>query len=184
MPGRRSKSEDSLPWEQQKGESSEAFEAFTVYLQMGSKRSTAKVGRKLGKTKTLMDRWCSQWEWAERVRAYNNDLARQEHAEAVEELKESRKRQRRIGRAMLKKAEEALKQLDASNLDANAIVRLVVEGAKLEKGNLLEQAGFVRYGGDSDLASPEETGNGIDWSAITEEDLHRLASMKGDDDCE
>ena len=85
---------------------------------------------------------------------------------------------------MLKKAEEALKQLDASNLDANAIVRLVVEGAKLEKGNLLEQAGFVRYGGDSDLASPEETGNGIDWSAITEEDLHRLASMKGDDDCE
>ena len=123
---------------------------------MGSKRSTAKVGRKLGKTKTLMDRWCSQWEWAERVRAYNNDLARQEHAEAVEELKESRKRQRRIGRAMLKKAEEALKQLDASNLDANAIVRLVVEGAKLEKGNLLEQAGFVRYGGDSDLASPEE----------------------------
>ena len=138
MPKRRPEPEAALPWERQKGETPQAFEAFSIYRDMGSSRSTAKVGRKLGKSKNLMDRWSSRWEWVERARAYDNDLERQERAEAAKDLKEARKRQRKTGYFMQKKATEALDRLNVEDLDANAIIRLIVEGAKLERGNLLE----------------------------------------------
>ena len=67
MPKRRPEPEAALPWERQKGETPQAFEAFSIYRDMGSSRSTAKVGRKLGKSKNLMDRWSSRWEWVEPV---------------------------------------------------------------------------------------------------------------------
>ena len=86
-----------------------------------------------------MDRWSSRWEWVERARAYDNDLERQERAEAAKDLKEARKRQRKTGYFMQKKATEALDRLNVEDLDANAIIRLIVEGAKLERGNLLEE---------------------------------------------
>ena len=108
MPKRRPEPEAALPWERQKGETPQAFEAFSIYRDMGSSRSTAKVGRKLGKSKNLMDRWSSRWEWVERARAYDNDLERQERAEAAKDLKEARKRQRKTGYFMQKKATEAL----------------------------------------------------------------------------
>ena len=44
----------------------------------------------------------------ERARAYDNDLERQERAEAAKDLKEARKRQRKTGYFMQKKATEAL----------------------------------------------------------------------------
>lgn len=111
MPKRRPEPEAALPWERQKGETPQAFEAFSIYRDMGSSRSTAKVGRKLGKSKNLMDRWSSRWEWVERARAYDNDLERQERAEAAKDLKEARKRQRKTGYFMQKKATEALDRL-------------------------------------------------------------------------
>lgn len=185
MPKRRPEPEAALPWERQKGETPQAFEAFSIYRDMGSSRSTAKVGRKLGKSKNLMDRWSSRWEWVERARAYDNDLERQERAEAAKDLKEARKRQRKTGYFMQKKATEALDRLNVEDLDANAIIRLIVEGAKLERGNLLEEAGFLQPTGTPARNGQQGAADGgIDWSKLTDADLRKLASMDGGDDDE
>lgn len=56
------------PWVRQEGESSPAYEAFRVYMQA---RSTTKVAEELGKSLTLITRWCTQNDWVERMRAYD-----------------------------------------------------------------------------------------------------------------
>ena len=173
MPKRRPEPEAALPWERQKGETPQAFEAFSIYRDMGSSRSTAKVGRKLGKSKNLMDRWSSRWEWVERARAYDNDLERQERAEAAKDLKEARKRQRKTGYFMQKKATEALDRLNVEDLDANAIIRLI------------EEAGFLQPTGTPARSGQQGAADGgIDWSKLTDADLRKLASMDGGDDDE
>ena len=62
-------------FEQQEKESAKAFEAFSVYLNMGAERSLAAVGRKLGKSRALLERWSAKFDWAERVLAYDLHLA-------------------------------------------------------------------------------------------------------------
>jgi hypothetical protein len=58
-------------FEQQAKESTKAFEAFTIYLNLGPQRSLATVRQKLGKSRALIERWCSKFDWVERVNAYN-----------------------------------------------------------------------------------------------------------------
>lgn len=62
---------DPYPWTRRTDESAVAYEAFRTYLNQGTDRSTAHVAHALGKTKTIMDRWSSQHDWVERVRAYD-----------------------------------------------------------------------------------------------------------------
>ncbi len=73
-----------LAWERQEAESSRAYEAFSLYRDMGSGRSLAKVGQSLGKSVKLMERWSVEHSWVDRVEALE---ARDEmlRREAVEE---------------------------------------------------------------------------------------------------
>ena len=61
------------PWERQKGESAQAFEAFSTYLEMGTDRSIRAVGQKLDKSRTQIGKWSKAWDWQERVQDYGND---------------------------------------------------------------------------------------------------------------
>lgn len=64
----------ALPFEQQPKESAKAFAAFQEYLNLGPQRSLAAVRQKLGKSKALIERWCSKFDWVERVNAYNGQM--------------------------------------------------------------------------------------------------------------
>lgn len=66
---------EARAWFRMKGESHQAFEAFTCYLTQGPDRSTARVAQQLGKSKTLMDRWSSKWSWVMRVTSYEEHFA-------------------------------------------------------------------------------------------------------------
>ena len=74
-----------LEFEQQAKESDKAFAAFALYLSMGLERSTREVGKRLGKSEGLMERWASRWRWTERVSAHASHLATVER-EATEAL--------------------------------------------------------------------------------------------------
>ncbi len=70
-------------WHKQPDESPEAYAAFRAYRDLGSERSTAKVARKLGKSKQLMDRWSSRHGWVARAAAFDARVTSKQDEKAV-----------------------------------------------------------------------------------------------------
>lgn len=120
-------------WERKKGESSEAYTAFKLYYQMGAKRSCSKVAQSLLKSRVLITGWCSKWDWVERARAYDNELARQEFVEACNAIKKMNKQQAQIGLLIQKKALEALREMKSKELYPKLLLQYLVQGAGLER---------------------------------------------------
>lgn len=90
---RKDWAEDRQPWEKQPGETAKAYEAFMVFVRLpyetvagvasGVTRSEREVGRKMGKSHTLINRWARQWGWIARADAYDLEMQRVEHEEQV-----------------------------------------------------------------------------------------------------
>lgn len=120
-------------WERKKGESSEAYAAFKLYYQMGAKRSCTRVVQRLNKSRALITGWCGKWSWVERARAYDNELARQEFAEACNAVKKMNEQQAQIGLLIQKKALEALKEMKSKELYPKLLLQYLVQGAGLER---------------------------------------------------
>lgn len=66
---------DRNPWDQQPNETGKAYAAFLAYRDLGIARTSAEVGRQLGKSAELIRRWKKQWAWEERVAAWDGHLA-------------------------------------------------------------------------------------------------------------
>jgi hypothetical protein len=79
----------ALPFEQQPKESAKAFAAFSLYLSLGPQRSLAAVGKKLGKSGTVIERWSTKFDWAARVQVYAAHMStiEREAAEALARAK-------------------------------------------------------------------------------------------------
>ena len=71
--------------QQQPRESDKAFAAFAIYLGIGPERSLATVAAKVGKSKTMIERWSRKFDWPARVQAHTAHLTEIERkaAEAV-----------------------------------------------------------------------------------------------------
>jgi len=72
---------DQHPWTRRgpskdypRGESSTAYDAFRVYMRLGKDRSLNSVCEEIGKTITLIKRWCKAYEWVSRAAAYDSYL--------------------------------------------------------------------------------------------------------------
>src|SRR3954451_22853339 len=78
-----------LPFEQQTGESAKAFEAFSIYLNLGLERSTEAVAKSLSKSCALVRRWAARWQWVARVQSHAEHFAKIERqaTEAVARCK-------------------------------------------------------------------------------------------------
>ena len=72
-----------LAFEKQPRESDKAFAAFSLYLSLGAERSTREVGKLLGKSEGLIERWAAKFDWRSRVAAHVAHLAIVER-EAIE----------------------------------------------------------------------------------------------------
>jgi hypothetical protein len=129
-------------WEQQPGESVKAFEAFSVYRNLGVRRSTARVAQQLGKSKTLMDRWSSQWFWVERVRAYDRDLDKKAREQAVKDVRSMTNRHIRIAMKLQERAVKALEDLPTEKLTPKLMLDFLDKATKLERYNRLDEAGY------------------------------------------
>ena len=136
----------TAPWEQQPGESAKAFEAFETYRDMGASRSNAKVGQKLGKSKTLIDRWSSAYNWPDRARAYDRDLDRQAHDQAVRSVQQMTDRHIRISMTLQAKALDALENLETNQLTPKMILAFLTKATELERVNRLNKAGMDEDG--------------------------------------
>lgn len=125
------------PWERQENETPKAYAAFCEYRDMGGQRSLSKVAAKLQKSETLMGRWSGAYSWVDRAAAWDDEqeridreAARKEQTEAIKRM---RKRQAESGHALQCKALLALKKIPIEDLSALDIVRMLVEGGKMER---------------------------------------------------
>lgn len=120
-------------WGRQEGESGKAYEAFGVYRDMGAGRTVSAVARQLRKSRALIDRWKRQWNWAERARAYDRELERAAHEEALKAVREMSRRHIGMALRMQTKAMEGLRELKPGKMRTKDVVALLHEGTKLER---------------------------------------------------
>ena len=172
------------PWERMEGEGPKAFEAFRVYRDMGPERTITAVGKQLSKSRNLIDRWKDRWNWAERVRAYDNGLERTAHQEAVKNVREMQKRHIGMAAQIQHKGMLALQSLKPGSMKPNELIAFIREATKLEREarNDIVEAYEKTHGGgpskpqrggvqgvQSDAA--QTGGSEIDLSALSDEEL-------------
>ena len=121
------------PWERQKGESTRAYEAFTIYRDMGANRSLSKTWQNLGKSKGTITGWSSKWEWVKRAASWDAEQDRIARQEQISEIKKMRKRHADLASAMLVKAARALQRIPEDEIRAGDVSRMVETAAKLER---------------------------------------------------
>ena len=121
------------PWERQKGESEKAFEAFSIYRDMGEQRTITAVGKKLAKSRNLIDRWKERWNWIERVRAYDNELEREARAKAIRDRKSMITRHIGFAMQLQAKALEALRDLSVDKMTPKDIREYIKVSTDLER---------------------------------------------------
>lgn len=145
------------PWERQKGESAQAYEAFSTYLGMGAERSLSAVAKQLSKSLPLIKRWSREKEWQERIRAYDNDIEKQARKKVIADRKTMTKRHIGIAMQLQKKALEALENLSVEDMTPKDIKEYIKMATDLERLNrTLEEEAEKGAGG-----SPAQFANAI-----------------------
>ena len=143
--------EQAKPWEPLEVETSKAYEAFSIYRDMGISRTLTKVAEELQKSDTLIARWSRTHNWVERAAAWDAEQDRIMREEQVQEIKKMRKRHAEMAYSMIIKAAKALKRIPYDEIKAADISRMVEVGSKLERisrgdvGEVIEE----RNGGDA-----------------------------------
>ena len=69
------------------GESQKAFAAYVEYRDIGAERSQEAVSRKLAKSRQILSRWSSRWDWVKRVEVYDADIGDKERLAKAEAMK-------------------------------------------------------------------------------------------------
>lgn len=145
------KTEERKPWERLPNETPEAFEAFKEYRDMGAERSVAKVGEKLGKNTSLMERWSAKNDWVKRAQAWDDEIEREASKNLLKEIGKMRSRQRKQALKMQVKGLELLKGINVGDAKLSEIVSLMKLGMEQERicmgdvGEVIEE----RNGGDA-----------------------------------
>lgn len=137
------------PWERQKGESEQAYEAFSKYRDMGDKRAITAVAKELSKSRQLIERWKERWEWKERVRAYDNELEKEARKKAVADRKAMTERHIGIAMQLQKKALEALSTLSVEDMSPKDVKEYIKMATDLERLNRTIEEESGKSGGEA-----------------------------------
>lgn len=160
MPNKRTE----RPWERQKGESAQAFEAFFLYLEMGADRSIRAVSQELGKSKTLIDRWSRTHNWVERCRAWDNHIQHEAKKAAITEVRNMTKRHVTMAQQIQNAAMLALKEMGSDMVNPKNFAAIVKLATELERQNLEAEVVAV----SEDITSTQDDGPSTLADAINE----------------
>lgn len=127
------------PWERQETEGDKAYEAFTVYRDMGAKRSVSAVCEQLSKSRQLISRWKSTWDWDERCRAWDNQLQREAKRAASEEIRKMSQRHIKISMQLQNMAVLALAKTRPEDIDPKNIIAFIKAATAIEKESRLAE---------------------------------------------
>lgn len=147
---------ETRAWDRREDESSQAWDAFVAYRNLGPSRSLSKAAHEVGKSKSTLAPWSALYEWITRARAWDrfcdqNDQVRDEAARA-EGRKAMHEEHAKLGKRMWKLAAERL--LPASDAEAKEAIE-VMDAPMLLK--------MVQFGLAAEArARLQMTGRGID----------------------
>ncbi len=128
---------EPVPWERLPRESRQAYGAFGLYRDMGPhERSHVKVGRELGKSVTLINRWSSHWSWVKRADAWDAEQERIRLETIRTRQLQSVEDDLKPGEALTAKAARNLIALPDTGLSAQEVVRLAHEGLWIKRVSL------------------------------------------------
>lgn len=122
-----------VSYERQEGESKQAYEAFTVYRNLGITRSLKEVANQLGKHRSLIERWSKNNNWVDRAQVFDDEMDRRAILQNEQERKEMIIKHTEIARRMLEKVKIAVEALNPETLTANEIVKLFEIAVKIER---------------------------------------------------
>lgn len=129
---------DTTVWERRQHESTRAYGAFRLYRDLPpARRDIARVAEQVGISVRRAREWAVDWQWRERTTAWDDACHRIEDRERLEEIRSMHAMHRRAGRAAIDKAVAALELLDAGEMPASAVARLLELGARLERSTLV-----------------------------------------------
>jgi len=115
-------------WERRDDEGPEAYQAFALYRDMGVPRSLASVGRKLGKSKILMERWSTRYAWVDRCRLYDSFLDQEQRRINEERRRAMIQRHAALGAMLQSKVITRLSKLYPVDEEGNPIITVDEDG--------------------------------------------------------
>ena len=160
MPNRKTEQ----PWERQKGESAQAFEAFSLYLEMGADRSIRAVAQECTKSVSLIRRWSSTYHWVERCRAWDNHIQHEAKKAAITEVRNMTKRHVTMAQQIQNAAMLALKELGSDMVNPKNFAAIVKLATELERQNLEAQVTAA----SEEISSTQDDGPSTLADAINE----------------
>ena len=162
---------ERLPWERQKGESRQAFEAFCVYRDMGPARSHSKVAKELGKSITIISRWSSRWNWVARTMEWDQELDRRNIEAQIEAKKEMAERHIKVSMMFQQKIIERLRSLNPDSLSPSDLARWFEVAVRIEQLNRGEPTERTEQTIDARVKSQ------VDYSNLTDGELAQLEAL-------
>ena len=124
---------EKKPWERQDGETPKAFEAFSVYLELGTIRSVRAAAQKCSKNASLFMRWSAANKWVERAAAHDEELRRQAFEKRKQETRNMQTRQLQTAIIIQKKALEAINKMPIESMKPQDALRFFMEASRIEK---------------------------------------------------
>jgi len=123
-------------WEKYSEETPQAYEAFTVYRDLGAGRTFTAVAEKLHKSCSLIRRWKEKWFWEERAAAWDKNITDKAIEKASEDYAKMIEHQINIGKMMQAKGARALQNMDLDAVPLKflpSIVNLINSGVTTER---------------------------------------------------
>ena len=154
---------EAAPWDRMPGERASGYAAFRAFRDLGPSR---RLDRVLPHTEAKYDtirHWSSQWDWWRRAEAWDAEQYRVEDVERLEAIRVMHANHQRAGRAVMRKALEALNELPNSHVPAGAAARLLELGARLERQTLIYSVEELQGVEDVDGAQDDP------WQRIADE---------------
>ena len=128
-------------WERLENETDAAFTAFKTYLEMDD-RSLQKVSTKLSKSRQLINRWASKFDWKNRAVAWDNSLLEELRIKEKQNLSKTIKRQLKELKNFQEKAADGLSQKDLSKASVKSLNEMY-HSALQAHWSLLEKLGVT-----------------------------------------
>lgn len=124
------------------GETTQAFEAFSIYRDMGAGRTSAKVGKQLGKSATLMEGWSVRWNWVARAESWDAYVDREKRQQNLQAILDMNERHIRLALMVQNKLVAGLQSLQGEGLsarDLSTFMDMAIRVERLARGSATDR---------------------------------------------